>query len=163
MPENEATELDPSASFTRCPPPLALAEPHPSNLTYSLTLPSATATPAIAHEIAEIVLDTHGVADLMEPALLLVRELTAYACRFTTAGEEIYLGLRQCENTLRLTVFDSHPRHRHPRLLASCDALRRATLRLTPKLVSTHHGTWGFRPAQHPGAGTSTWATLART
>jgi hypothetical protein len=173
MPEDEAIRgadgrrfpesLEASASYTRCPPPLHLGEPHPGNLAYSLTLPSATSTPAIAHEAAEIILDAHGLDDVIEPALLLVRELASYACRFTTAGEEIYLSLRQREDALRLTVFDTHPRHEQPRLLASCDKLRRATLRLTPKLVDTYHGTWGFRAATHPCTGTSTWATLANS
>jgi hypothetical protein len=146
--------------FTQCPPPAGLDEPQPGNLACSLTLPTLAATPAIAHEVAETVLDIHGLGELIEPALLVVRELAAYACRFTAAGGEVYLNIRQRDDTLRLTVFDTHPRHTQPQLLARCDEQRRATLTLTPKVVNAHHGTWGFRAAQHPSAGTRTWATL---
>nr|WP_243741339.1 ATP-binding protein [Streptomyces sp. 8K308] len=131
-----------------------MPQPRPDNLTYALTLPAAAATPAIAHEAAETILDIHELDDLMEPALLLVRELTAYACRFTAPGEAIHLNLRHHENALRLTVFDTHPRH------ASCERLRYAALPLTPRLTTNHHGTWGISATQHPATGTRTFATL---
>ncbi|WP_326442156.1 ATP-binding protein [Streptomyces sp. H27-D2] len=150
-----------SARVTQCPPPPPdLGAPHPGNLAYSLTLPSAVATPAIALEAAELILDIHRMNDLIEPSLLLVCELVSYACRFTGAGEQIYLALRQREDTLRLTVYDTHPRHTHPLLAAACDERRRAALQLTPDLVQSHRGTWGFDAAHHPSTGTRTWATL---
>jgi hypothetical protein len=159
MPENE--------TLTPPEPPECLSspkvgEPHPGNLAYSFTLPCSSATPAIAHEVAETVLDGHGVTDLLGPALLLVLELTDYACRFTTRGEEVYLNLRQREDILRLTVYDTHPRHARPHDAAFCEGLRRAALRLTPELARAHHGTWGIDGAQHPTIGTRTWATLVK-
>ncbi|WP_194117728.1 ATP-binding protein [Streptomyces hoynatensis] len=152
----------PPARFTRCPPPPELDEPHPGNLAYSFTMPCAASTPLVARETAATVFDVHRLGELFDPALLLVRELVSCACRFTEPGEEVFLSLRHREQVLRLTVYDTHERHAHPLLAASCDRLRRAALRLTPELVGAHGGAWGFAAAQHPGTGTRTWATLRR-
>ncbi|WP_326611137.1 ATP-binding protein [Streptomyces scopuliridis] len=150
--------------FTQCPPPLpALGEPRPGNLDYGLTLPAALATPSIARELAELVLDVHDVDHLIDPALVLVRELVAYACRFTGDGGNVHFALRHREETLRVTVHDTHARHAHPRLADACEERRRAALERTPALVAAHRGTWGFGAADCPAAGTWTWATLVHT
>ncbi|MFE2943243.1 ATP-binding protein [Streptomyces sp. NPDC059255] len=172
MPENEFVPVLPYATprFTQCPPPLQDAgEPNPGNLAYGLTLPSAVATPTVAHEAAEIILDVHCVADrLIDPALRLVRELVAYACRFTGSGEQVHFALRHdLEGALRVTVHDTHAAHAHPRLAAVCDERRLDALDGVPELVEAHQGAWGFGAA-HPfavggGIGTRTWATLVHT
>ncbi|MFJ7998803.1 hypothetical protein ACIQ7D_16905 [Streptomyces sp. NPDC096310] len=75
MPENgTAPAAYPVPRFTQCPPPPQdPEEPAPGNLAYGLALPSAVATPSIAREAAEVILDVHGVADtLIDPALRLV-------------------------------------------------------------------------------------------
>lgn len=148
--------------FTQCPPPPPdTAGPHPGNLAYSITLPSAVATPAIAFEVAEILLESHHLGHLARPAMHLVRELMTCACRFTAAGEDVYLALRQRDGVLRVIAYDTHPRHSHPRLAAACDQRRRAALRVVPDLVRAHRGRWGFDAAHSARAGTRTWATLA--
>ncbi|MFJ5227151.1 ATP-binding protein [Streptomyces sp. NPDC088400] len=152
------------ARFTQCPPPPPdTAEPHPGNLAYSLTLPSAVSTPAIAFEIAEVLLESHQLGRLVRPAMHLVRELMTCACRFTAAGEDVYLALRQRDGVLRVIAYDTHPRHSHPRLAAACDQRRHAALRVVPDLVRTHRGRWGFDAAHSAANGTRTWATLALT
>jgi hypothetical protein len=164
VPESSAAPfaLPSPAKITQCPPPPPdLREPGPQNLLYGLTLPSAVATPTIAQETAELIFDVHDTAEkLIDPALLLVRELVAYACRFTGRGEQIHLGLRQAEDTLQVTVFDTHTAHTHPILAAACDKRRETALAAVPKLVEAHLGTWGFGAAYPPSAGTCTWATL---
>ncbi|MFI6704546.1 ATP-binding protein [Streptomyces sp. NPDC050509] len=173
MPENgTAPAAYPVPRFTQCPPPPQdPEEPAPGNLAYGLALPSAVATPAIAREAAEVILDVHCVADLLiDPALRLVRELVAYACAFTASGEQIHLALHHdLEGALRVTVHDTHAAHTHPRLAAACDERRLDALEGVPELVETHHGSWGFGAAHHYGAGagsgtgTRTWATLVHT
>ncbi|MDT0343510.1 ATP-binding protein [Streptomyces litchfieldiae] len=159
MPEHNT--LTPSGR-PECLAPSPCGEPGPGNLAYGFTLPCSSATPAIAHEVAEAVLGGHGVTGLLGPALLLVLELTDYACRFTPSGAEVYLNIRQREGVLRLTVYDTHPRHAQPRDAAYCDGLRRAALRLTPELARVHRGGWGIDAAELPAMGTRTWATLAQ-
>ncbi|MFC9424878.1 ATP-binding protein [Streptomyces sp. NPDC056987] len=143
--------------FAQCPPlPQDPEEPVPGNLGYGLALPSAVATPAIAREAAEVILDVHCVADaLIDPALRLVRELVAYACRFTASGEQVHLALHHDpEGALRITVHDTHAVHTHPRLAAVCDERRLDALEGVPGLVEAHHGSWGFGAAHRfAGAG----------
>ncbi|MGS2587967.1 ATP-binding protein [Streptomyces hebeiensis] len=153
-----------SPRFVQCPPPPPdTAEPHPGYLAYSLTLPSAVATPAIALETAELLLESHQLGRLVRPAMHLVRELMACACRFTAAGDDVYLAIRHRDGTLRLTAYDSHPRHTHPRLAAVCDQRREAALRAVPDLVRTYRGTWGYDASPSARNGTRTWATLTHT
>ncbi|AXG78662.1 ATP-binding protein [Streptomyces paludis] len=164
--------------FAPCPPYApglpglpGLADPAPGNLTYHLTLPAGMAGPIVAREVAELVLDVHDVDRLIDPALVLVRELVACACQFSEDGQDIHLGLRYRAGTLRVTVHDPHPPHPQPRLAAACDERRRAALAHTPDLVSAYRGTWGFSAAQAQAqaqaqgsrAGTWTWATLVHT
>ncbi|MFJ9028074.1 ATP-binding protein [Streptomyces sp. NPDC102274] len=147
-----------------CPPPLpGLEEPSPRNLAYSLTLPAGLASPTVAREVAELVLDVHEMERLIDPALVVVRELVAYASRFSGDGADVYLFLRQRADTLRVTVRDTHAAHPHPHLAALCAERRRSALERTPDVVAAYRGTWGFRSAQCPGAGTWTWATLVHT
>ncbi|MFJ1595488.1 ATP-binding protein [Streptomyces sp. NPDC088261] len=148
--------------YSQCPPPPPdLGEPGPQNLRYGLTLPSAVATPAVAIEAAEAILDAHDAEDeLIEPVLLLVGELVVYACRFTGAGEQIHLSLCGTEEALQVAVYDTHAAHRHRLMAAACDSLRVAALAAVPELVKAHHGTWGFGAGYQSGGGTCTWAAL---
>ncbi|MFI6702774.1 ATP-binding protein [Streptomyces sp. NPDC050509] len=168
MPESETTPVSttsgPTPGVPECPPPLpGLGEPSPGSLVYGLTLPAGLASPAVAREIAELVLDVHEMERLIDPALVVVRELVAYACRFSGDGADVHLALRQREDTLRVTVYDTHAAHPQPRLAALCDERRRSALSRTPDVVAAHRGAWGFRAAECPGAGTWTWATLVDT
>ncbi|MFE3602508.1 ATP-binding protein [Streptomyces sp. NPDC059142] len=171
MPESETTAATDTATaigavpgVPECPPPVpGLGEPSPGSLAYSLTLPAGPASPSVAQEIAELVLDVHEVERLIDPALEVVRELVTYACRFSGEGADVHLALRQREDTLRVTVYDTHAAHPQPRLAALCAERRRSALTRTPVVVSAHRGAWGFRAAECPGAGTWTWATLVDT
>ncbi|MFD6435746.1 ATP-binding protein [Streptomyces venezuelae] len=133
--------------------------PTPHTLAYTLTLPSSLTSPAIARAATRTVLPVHGLADLVDPATQIVAELTATACQFTGATEG-YVDLRFRDNSLHVVVHDCHPRHRHPRLAAACDARRRSALRLLGRVARVCGGDWGFGEAREPGGGTRMWATV---
>ena len=135
--------------------------PDPEDLTYSLTLPAALSSPRIARAATRTVLTVYGLDDMTDAAVQTVAELTACACRFTP-GAELYVSLRYRDGTLRVTVFDSHPRYTNPRLAAACDARRRAGLRVLACVVDVSGGDWGFGEGAGPGAGTRMWVTLPR-
>ncbi|MER6101119.1 ATP-binding protein [Streptomyces sp. NPDC001832] len=120
------------------------------------------ATPNLAEEAVEVILDGHQVQEeVMLPALLLVHELVSYACRFTGAGDQIHLALGRAAGVLQVAVYDTHAAHAHPRLAAACEERRRAALVGVPELVEKYLGTWGFGAGAYPpGDGMCTWATL---
>ncbi|MEV7872128.1 ATP-binding protein [Streptomyces sp. NPDC088124] len=169
MPESESTPVSTTTGpiltgVPDCPPQLPeLGEPSPGSLAYSLTLPAGLAGPAVAWEVAELVLDVHEMEGLIDPALVVVRELVAYACRFSGDGADVHLALRQRADTLHISVYDTHAVHPLPRLAALCEERRRAALPRTPDVVAAYRGTWGFHAAQCPRAGTWTWATLVHS
>ncbi|MFD4634673.1 ATP-binding protein [Streptomyces sp. NPDC058284] len=144
---------------TICPSRGDHSAPTPDTLAYSLTLPSALTSPAIARVATPTVLAAHGLAALVNPATQIAAELTATACRFSAAAE-VYVSLRFRDGTLRVIVYDSHPRHTHPRLAAACDVRRRAALRLLACVARACEGDWGFGEAREPGVGTRMWATV---
>ncbi|WP_210585582.1 ATP-binding protein [Streptomyces sp. GESEQ-35] len=148
---------------TTCPTPTDRppTPPTPETLTYSLTLPAAPQSPAIARAATRTILRAHGLEDVAEAAVQAVSELVACACRFTTATE-IYISLRYREGALRVILYDAHPRHTNPHLSAACDTRRRAALRLLACVVRTCDGDWGFGEAHEPTGGTRTWAVLLR-
>ncbi|MFJ3041549.1 hypothetical protein [Streptomyces tendae] len=80
--------------------------PIPETLAYSLTLPAALAGAALARATTREVLRAHGLADMLDPALLAVGELTAVASQFTESSN-YYLTLRYRFSTLRLIAYDS--------------------------------------------------------
>ncbi|WP_327353744.1 ATP-binding protein [Streptomyces sp. NBC_01304] len=133
--------------------------PAPDELTYSLTLPTGPATPAIARAATRRILAEHGLQSLTDAAVQTVGELTATACQFTPTSE-VYVSLRYREGALRVILYDGHPRHANPRLAAQCDARRRASLRLLACVVRTCKGEWGFGDAREPSGGTRMWAVL---
>ncbi|SDC69106.1 ATP-binding protein [Streptomyces prasinopilosus] len=150
-------------SPSRCPVAPAFsaapAAPVPEALAYSFTLPAQPTSPALARAAAREVLRVHGLADLVDPALLAVSELVAVACRFT-ASADVYLSLRHRAAALRVIVYDGHPRHTHPGLATACDTHRRAALRFLACVCRACDGAWGFDEAREPGGGTRMWATL---
>jgi hypothetical protein len=152
-------------TVTSCPiPPLTdapSAPPAPEALTYSLTLPAAPQSPAIARTATRTILRAHGLEDVTDAALQVVSELAACACRFTPAAD-VYVSLRYRDDTLRVILYDAHPRHTNPRLASACDARRRATLRVLACVVRACAGDWGFGDAREPGGGTRMWAVLPR-
>ncbi|MCH5672923.1 ATP-binding protein [Streptomyces gilvus] len=146
----------PTPALELPPPP-----PTPENLTYSLTLPAAPQSPAIARAATRSILRAHDLLDVTDAAVQVVSELAACACRFTPAAE-VYVSLRYRDAALRVILYDSHPRHTHPRLAVACDARRRSTLRLLSCVVRSCEGDWGFGDAREPGGGTRMWAVLPR-
>jgi hypothetical protein len=133
--------------------------PAPESLAYSLTLPAALRSPAIARAATRTVLVAHGLGALVDPAEQAAGELVAVACRFTPA-DKVYLSLRHRDRALRVIVYDGHPRHTNLRLAAACDTRRRASLRLLGCVVRACEGDWGFGEAREPGGGTRMWAVL---
>lgn len=110
---------------------------------------------------ARAILEAHGLADMRDPALLAVGELTAVAAQFTQSPD-FYLSLRYRAGTLKVIVYDGHPRHTQPHLTAACDTHRRAALRLLSCLCRACDGDWGFGTSREPGGGTRMWAALPR-
>ncbi|GAB2858516.1 hypothetical protein GCM10027074_27010 [Streptomyces deserti] len=153
-----------SVSISVCPvvtEELKTAPPSPETLAYSLTLPAEAASSRIARMATRAVLQRHGLADMTDAVVQVVGELTACASRFTP-GAEVYLSLRYREGALRVVLYDGHRRHDHPRLVAACDARRRAALRLLACVVRACAGEWGFGEAREPGGGTRMWAVVPR-
>ncbi|GGR99527.1 hypothetical protein GCM10010269_43000 [Streptomyces humidus] len=151
--------------LSRCPLapafPADFTAPVPETLAYSLTLPAALASPALARATTREFLRAHGLPDMLDPAVQAVGELTAVAAQYTESPN-FYLSLRYRADTLRVIVYDSHPRHAQPRLATACDARRRAALRVLDCLCRACGGTWGFGEAHEPGGGTRMWARLPR-
>ncbi|MDX3246086.1 ATP-binding protein [Streptomyces sp. ME18-1-4] len=150
---------------TRCPVapkfPADFTAPVPETLAYSLTLPAALASPALARATTREVLKAHGLHDMLDPALHAVGELTAVAAQFTESSN-FYLSLRYRAATLRVIVYDSHPRHAQPHLVTACDTRRRAALRVLACVCRACDGSWGFGEAREPDGGTRMWARLPR-
>ncbi|MGW2045315.1 ATP-binding protein [Streptomyces sp. NPDC001858] len=151
--------------LSRCPLapayPADFTPPVPETLAYSLTLPAALASPALARATTRELLKAHGLDDMLDPALQAVGELTAVAAQFTETPN-FYLSLRYRADTLRVIAYDSHPRHTQPHLVATCDTRRRAALRLLACVCRACEGSWGFGEAHEPGGGTRMWARLPR-
>ncbi|MCX4456500.1 ATP-binding protein [Streptomyces sp. NBC_01728] len=149
------------------PCPLATAypadptRPSPETLAYSLTLPAALASPALARAATRAFLAAHDLRDIMDAALQAIGELAAAACQFTESPD-FYLSLRYRGDAFRVIVYDRHPRHTHPRLAAACDGRRRAALRVLACVCRACDGDWGFGESREPGGGTRMWATLPR-
>ncbi|MEU4980936.1 ATP-binding protein [Streptomyces sp. NPDC021969] len=136
--------------------------PSPDTLTYSFTLPAGPASPRVARVATRAVLAGHGLDDMADAVVQVVGELAACACRFTP-GDEVYVSLRYREGALRVVFYDGHRRHEHPRLVAACDARRRAALRVLGCAVRACEGEWGFGEAREPGGGTRMWAVVPRS
>ncbi|MGW2034570.1 ATP-binding protein [Streptomyces argyrophylli] len=153
-----------SAPVTVSACPLSTGEPQapppsPAALAYSLTLPAGPTSPRVARAAARVVLQTHGLADMMDPVVQVVAELVACAWKFAP-GSEVYVSLRYRDGDVRAIVYDGHPRHTHPRLAAACDTRRRAALRVLGCVVRACEGEWGFGEAREPGGGTRMWAVV---
>ena len=157
-----SSPLGVTSCLAPAPVDLPPAPPTPEALAYSLTLPAAPLSPAIARAATRNVLQAHGLADMTDAAVQVVSELAACAIRFSPAAE-VYLSLRYREGTLRVVLYDGHPRHVHPHLAEACEARRRAALRLLRCVVRACHGDWGFGEAREPGGGTRMWAVLPRS
>lgn len=137
------------------------SRPTPETLSYSLTLPAALRSPAIARAATRAILRAHDLADTSDAAVQVVAELTACACRFAPTSD-VYLSLRYRDEALRVVLYDGNPRHTHPRLATACDTRRRAALRVLACVVKACAGDWGFGDAREPGGGTRMWAVLPR-
>ncbi|MFJ9703973.1 ATP-binding protein [Streptomyces sp. NPDC101234] len=135
--------------------------PAPESLTYSLTLPAAPQSPAIARGVACLILRAHGLEDVAPAAELVAAELAACACRFTPT-DEVYLALRYRDDALRVILYDGHPRHVNTRLSTACDSRRRDALATLAEVVRASQGDWGFGEVRQPGGGTRMWAVLPR-
>nr|WP_236071824.1 ATP-binding protein [Streptomyces polyasparticus] len=154
--------LFPRASASAAAAATASTDPRgaePDGLTYSLTLPAALSTPAVARAATRHILAAHHLPDLADAAVQAVGELTAAACQLTPAPQ-IYVSLRYRAGALRVIVYDGEPRPTNPRLAAASDTRRRAALRLLARVVKACAGTWGCDESPEPGGGTRTWAVL---
>ncbi|MFF6880880.1 ATP-binding protein [Streptomyces sp. NPDC012474] len=150
------------ASVTTCSSPATPSTPPtPETLAYSLTLPAALQTPAIARTATRTILRAHGLEDVTDAAVQVVSELASCACRFTPTTE-VYVSLRYREAALRVILYDGHPRHSNARLAAACDTRRRAALRVLAAVVRSCGGDWGFGDAREPSGGTRMWTVLPR-
>ncbi|MGW9301690.1 ATP-binding protein [Streptomyces cyaneofuscatus] len=154
--------LQVASRITQCPPPPPdLRDPSPSHFVYGLTLPSAGATPLIASETADAVLDVHEVEDeLVGPALELVHELAVHACRFTGAGEMIHLVLRRSGGVLQVVAHDTHTPHLNSRLARQCAERRHVSLAAVRELAEGRGGECGFAAAHPPATGVCTWVSI---
>ncbi|MFB6440868.1 ATP-binding protein [Streptomyces sp. NPDC056411] len=151
-----------SAAVTVCPHPVETRTPRvPENLAYSLTLPAALASPAVARSAARTLLEAHGLREVTAAAVQVVGELSACACLFTPS-DSVYLSLRYRDDALRISLYDGHPRHTHRRLAAACDARRRSVLLLLACVMHACEGEWGIGGSSESGDGTRLWAVLPR-
>ncbi|MET7455006.1 ATP-binding protein [Streptomyces sp. NPDC005574] len=152
-------------SASRCPLAPAFSadptKPTPETLSYSFTLPAALASSALARAATREVLKAHGLDEIRDPVVQAVGELVATAAQFTESVN-FYLSLRYRADTLKVIVYDSHPRHTQPHLAAACDTRRRAALRVLACVCRACDGTWGFGESREPSSGTRMWAVLPR-
>ncbi|MCF3172412.1 ATP-binding protein [Streptomyces sioyaensis] len=148
------------AAASICPHPVDTRTPRvPENLAYSLTLPAALASPAVARSAARTILEAHGLRDVTAAAVQVIGELAVCACLFTPS-DSVYLSLRFRDDALRISLYDGHPRHAHRRLAAACDGRRRSVLLLLACVMHACDGDWGFGESPEPGGGTRLWAVL---
>lgn len=149
--------------FSACPPapasPGAGDPPSPDGLAYSLTVPGEPYGSQIARSTVRAVLHAHRLDRIVPAAVQVAGELFA-ASWYLDPGRSLYLSLRHREGALRLTVYDGHATHSHPRLAAHCEARRRAALRVMSAVIRDCGGAWGFGESREPGGGTRTWASL---
>ncbi|MCX5012030.1 ATP-binding protein [Streptomyces sp. NBC_00555] len=154
-----------SHPFAACPvsPPEAGGDEPPAldTLACSLTVPGAPYSAQIARAAVRSVLHAYRLDPLAPAAVQVAGELMAAAWHLDP-GRSLYLSVRYRDDSLRLTVYDGHAPHAHPRLAAHCEARRRAALRLMGAVVRDCGGAWGFGDSREPGGGTRTWASLPR-
>ncbi|MEU9180230.1 ATP-binding protein [Streptomyces sp. NPDC048550] len=152
--------------FTACPAAPAEPDggepPSPDALTCSLTVPGEAYSAQIARRTVRSVLHAHRLDAIGAAAEQVAGELVATSWHLDP-GRSLYLSVRYRDDALRLTVYDGHAPHSHPRLAAHCEARRRAALRLMAVVVRECGGAWGFGESREPDGGTRTWATLPRT
>ncbi|MFJ3837703.1 ATP-binding protein [Streptomyces sp. NPDC090054] len=154
-----------SSPFLSCPPPPVVSAsgepPALDTLSCSLTVPGAPSSARIARAAVRSVLHAYRLDPLVPCAEQVAGELIATAWQLDP-GRSLYLAVRFREDILRLSVYDGHPPHPHPRLAAHCEARRRASLRVMAAVVRDCGGSWGFGESREPGGGTRTWAGLPR-
>ncbi|MFD5506325.1 ATP-binding protein [Streptomyces sp. NPDC127051] len=143
------------------PAPDGDVPPSPEALMCSLTVPGEAYSGQIARRTVRSVLHAHRLDALAVAAEQVAGELLA-ASWHLDPGRSLYLSVRYRDDALRLTAYDGHATHSHPRLAAHCEARRRAALRLMAAVVRECGGSWGFGESREPGGGTRTWATLPR-
>ncbi|CAM5564524.1 hypothetical protein SAVIM338S_04705 [Streptomyces avidinii] len=147
-----------------CPPAPAApgdgAPPSADGLAYSLTVPGEPYGAQIARSTVRAALHAHRLDRVVPAAEQVAGELFAASWYVNPGGRSLYLSLRHREGALRLTVYDGHAAHSHPRLAAHCEARRRAALRVMSAVVRDCGGAWGFGESREPGGGTRTWVTL---
>lgn len=151
----------PAAHFAVCPTaPAAGGEPpSPDGLACSLTLPGEPCSSQIARSTVRSALHAHRLDPLAPAAVQVAGELVA-AAWYLDPGRSLYLSVRHRDGFLRLTAYDGHVPHTHPRLAAHCEARRRGALRVMSAVVRDCGGSWGFGESREPGGGTRTWASL---
>ncbi|MEU6891821.1 ATP-binding protein [Streptomyces sp. NPDC046557] len=161
MPSPFAPAAAPTGGFTACPaaPAAPTGPPGADDLACSLTVPGEPYSAQIARSAVRAALHAHRLDPLAPAAVQVTGELVG-AAWYLNPGQSLYLSVRHRDDALRLTVYDGHAPHAHPRLAAHCEARRRSALRLMAAVVRECGGAWGFEGSREPGGGTRTWATL---
>jgi hypothetical protein len=156
-------ESEMSVPFPSCPPPRVLSgsgePPSPDELACSLTVPGAPYSAQIARGAVRSALHAYRLDPLAPAAEQVTGELIAATWQLEP-GRSLYLAVRYRDDALRLSVYDGHAPHAHPRLAAHCEARRRASLRVMAAVVRDCGGAWGFGESREPGGGTRTWVHL---
>ncbi|MFD7028991.1 ATP-binding protein [Streptomyces sp. NPDC059917] len=152
-----------SHPFTSCPPspPASVGGEPPalSTLACGFTVPGEPLGAQIARSAVRSALHAYRLDPLAPAVVQVAGELVATAWQLDP-GRSVYLSLRHREDSLRLTAYDGHVPHAHPRLAAHCEARRRAALRVMAAVVRACGGAWGFGQSREPGGGNRTWAHL---
>ncbi|MFF6773199.1 ATP-binding protein [Streptomyces sp. NPDC012637] len=149
----------------RCLPaaldPAGPVPPATENLSYSMLLPGGAYCAGLARENVRTLLTRHGLAELVDTAVLAASELVSAAYRFTP-DHEMILRVRWQYEALRIVLYDQHPAHDTPAGAEECRDRRSRSMWLLAAAVEAHGGDWGLAPVITPGGGTKSWALLHR-
>ncbi|WP_370414654.1 ATP-binding protein [Streptomyces fradiae] len=127
--------------------------------TYSLTVPGTCSSAAVVRTAVRSALHAHRLRRYTFPAQLAASELVSTAARLAP-GEDAYFSLGCRPDSLRLVLWDQHPRHEEPDAETVCAARRRRALWLLDVAVEDWGGEWGITEAQPPHRGTKSWVVL---
>ncbi|MET8327142.1 ATP-binding protein [Streptomyces sp. NPDC005181] len=165
MPKSPPAALCPVVTEEPAPDPYAYLQPRrrtaDRGLALSLTLVGDPRSSAIGRNAVTASLSAYGLTPYTWPAALVLGELVGVA-GMMTPGQDLYVSARHRDNSLRLAVWDQHPRHSDPAAVTLCEERRRSALWLLDSVVDDWGGEWGVCDALPPHAGTRSWVRLPR-
>ncbi|MEV0635014.1 hypothetical protein AB0I77_08620 [Streptomyces sp. NPDC050619] len=85
----------------------------PAKWEYTLHVPHDPLAPAIARATVKLVLDRHGLPELVDAAVLLTSELLSNSCRYAPGPASVRL--KWADKRLRGSVWDTSPLLPQPR------------------------------------------------